>query len=95
MMHTIVLERTGNGFSAYVEELPGCVAAAETEEETYALIHEAIHLHRDLDASQFNVIFDMKSIGEFIQTSSNCAEVHGERNTPFFPAVYSGDLIGV
>jgi predicted RNase H-like HicB family nuclease len=46
-MNTIVLERTGNGFSAYVKELPGCVAAARTEEETISLLLEAMNLHRE------------------------------------------------
>ena len=33
------------GWGAYVPDLPGCVAVAETQEETEQLIREAIPLH--------------------------------------------------
>ena len=45
MKFTVVIEKTGNGFSAYVPDLPGCVAAADTREETEELIREAIAYH--------------------------------------------------
>ncbi|MCY4437303.1 MAG: type II toxin-antitoxin system HicB family antitoxin [Chloroflexi bacterium] len=45
MKYTIVIERTGNGYSAYVPDLPGCVAAADTQEEAGTLIREAVTHH--------------------------------------------------
>lgn len=42
---TVVFERTGSNYSAYVPELPGCIAGGETIEETKALIIEAIRLY--------------------------------------------------
>ena len=36
------------GYSAYLPELPGCVAAGETFEETRELIAEAVELHLEL-----------------------------------------------
>lgn len=45
MRYAIVIEDAGNNFSAYVPDLPGCVAAAETVEETEQLIREAIAFH--------------------------------------------------
>jgi predicted RNase H-like HicB family nuclease len=48
MMHyAIVIERSSNGYGAYVPDLPGCVAAAETEGEVRQLIREAIESHLD------------------------------------------------
>jgi predicted RNase H-like HicB family nuclease len=41
----IVIERTGNNFSAYSPDLPGCVATGATREETDRLMYEAIQLH--------------------------------------------------
>ena len=41
----IVLEDAGSNFSAYSPDLPGCVAAGETREETEANMYEAIQLH--------------------------------------------------
>ena len=43
--YTVFIEPTETGFSAYVPDLPGCVAAASTLEETRDLIKEAIELH--------------------------------------------------
>lgn len=45
MRYTIVVERGPTSFGAYVPDLPGCVAAAETREEAVALIREAIGFH--------------------------------------------------
>ena len=45
MKYTVVIEETGNGYSAYVPDLPGCAAAADTREETEELIREAIVYH--------------------------------------------------
>ncbi len=43
--YTVILERGEGNWSAYVPDLPGCVAAAETREETEELIREAIVFH--------------------------------------------------
>ena len=45
MTYVVVYEQTGNGWSAYVPDLPGCVAAGKTREETESLIREAILFH--------------------------------------------------
>jgi predicted RNase H-like HicB family nuclease len=45
MRYAVVIEPTGTGHSAYVPDLPGCVAAAGSYEETLALIREAIPMH--------------------------------------------------
>ena len=48
MKYAAVIERTDNGFSAYVPDLPGCVAAGDTRVETEALIREAVAEHLEL-----------------------------------------------
>ena len=48
MKYTVVIEKTGNGYSAYVPDLPGCVAAADAREETEELIREAIVYHLEM-----------------------------------------------
>ncbi len=45
MRYVVVHERTARGWSAYVPDLPGCVAAGDTRAETGQLIREAIALH--------------------------------------------------
>jgi predicted RNase H-like HicB family nuclease len=43
--YVVVYERAASNYSAYAPDLPGCVAAAETIEETEALMKEAIRLY--------------------------------------------------
>jgi predicted RNase H-like HicB family nuclease len=45
MRFAIVIEKSANGFGAYVPDLPGCVAMGDTVKETEGLIREAIVLH--------------------------------------------------
>lgn len=45
MEYAIVIEPTSTGFSAYVPDVPGCVAAGETEAEVKTLIREALRFH--------------------------------------------------
>ena len=47
MRYLVVVEKGSTSFGAYVPDLPGCVAAAETREEVLALIREAIEFHID------------------------------------------------
>ena len=45
MKYAILIEKTNNGSSAYVPDLPGCIAAADTKTEVEELIREVIVLH--------------------------------------------------
>ena len=42
MNYLAVFEKTDNGYSAYLPDLPGCIAAGDTLEETENLIKEAV-----------------------------------------------------
>jgi len=45
MRYALVIEAAGDNYSAYVPDLPGCVATGETIEETEQSIREAIEFH--------------------------------------------------
>ncbi|MGB9178223.1 MAG: type II toxin-antitoxin system HicB family antitoxin [Pyrinomonadaceae bacterium] len=45
MRYAIVIEKAENNYSAYVPDLPGCVATGQTKEETEQQIREAIEFH--------------------------------------------------
>ena len=45
MQYTILIEQGANNYSAFAPDFPGCVAAAATEEETIALMKEALEMH--------------------------------------------------
>jgi len=43
--YTVVYEWAGANYSAYVPDLPGCIACGDTLEETEHLIKEAVELY--------------------------------------------------
>jgi predicted RNase H-like HicB family nuclease len=45
MKYLVIVEKSENAFGAYVPDLPGCVAAAETRREVVALIQKAMEFH--------------------------------------------------
>ena len=45
MKYAVIYEKTATGYSSYAPDLPGCVAAGDTIEETEKLMREAIELH--------------------------------------------------
>ena len=63
--YVALIEKTGNGYSAHVPDLPGCIAAAFTYEETVKLIHEAIEFH----------VEGMRLNGEEVPEPSTLAEL--------------------
>lgn len=65
MRYSIIIEHGPDNFSAYAPDFPGCVAAADTEAETLALMKEALELH----------IEDMRERGEPIPEPSEVREV--------------------
>jgi predicted RNase H-like HicB family nuclease len=62
--YAIVVEQGPTSWGAYVPDLPGCVAAAETREEVLRLIREAIQFHLE----------EMQNEGLAIPTPSSSAE---------------------
>lgn len=45
--YLVVVEPAGGNYSAYVPDLPGCVATGDTRSEIDVTIREAIKLHLD------------------------------------------------
>lgn len=64
MRYAVVVEKAQENFSAYVPDLPGCVAAAESREEVLDLIREAIDFH----------IAGMRQAGEPVPQPTSIAE---------------------
>ncbi len=45
MRYAVVIEKASNNYSAYVPDLPGCIATGATVAETETQIREAIEFH--------------------------------------------------
>jgi predicted RNase H-like HicB family nuclease len=47
MEYVVIIEQGETSFGAYVPDLPGCIAVADSRDEAIQLIREAIELHID------------------------------------------------
>jgi predicted RNase H-like HicB family nuclease len=47
MRYAVVIEKADGNYSAYVPDLPGCVATGDTPKEAEEQIREAIRFHLD------------------------------------------------
>ncbi len=45
MKYAVAIEKASKNYSAYVPDVPGCIATGPTVEETKRLLREAIELH--------------------------------------------------
>lgn len=45
MRYAVVIEKAGANYSAYVPDLPGCIATADTVEQAEIEIRDAIRFH--------------------------------------------------
>jgi predicted RNase H-like HicB family nuclease len=45
MRYAVVIEKAGGNYSAYVPDLPGCVATGKTVKDTEREIREAVRFH--------------------------------------------------
>jgi len=68
MRYAVVIEKAGGNFSAYVPDLPGCVATGSTVEVVEMEIRNAIRFHIDgLKADGIEVPAP-SSIAEYVET---------------------------
>ena len=67
MRYAVVIERSPNNYSAYVPDLPGCIAAAETLPEVETLIQEAIGSHLELMREYGDPIPEPQAIVQLVE----------------------------
>ena len=70
MKYTVILEPTPTGFSAYIPDLPGCVAAGATRKETLTLLREGLELHLDAMRRDGEVIPSPASIADVVEIAA-------------------------
>ena len=67
MRYMVIIEKGPSSFGAYVPDLPGCVAAAETKEEVLELIQEAIEFHLEGIKEEGAPVPQPHSCSEFVE----------------------------
>ncbi len=61
---TVLIEKSDNGYAAYLPDLPGCVAAGDTIDETKDLIAEAVASHLEIMAECGDPIPEPNSLAQ-------------------------------
>jgi len=70
MRYAIVIEKAENNYSAYVPDLPGCVATGDTVEKVGSEIREAIAFHLDGLREDGAVIPQPSSVVEYLEIAA-------------------------
>jgi predicted RNase H-like HicB family nuclease len=65
----VVIEKSADGYGAYVPDLPGCAVVADTVEETKSLIESAIALHIQAMRADGEVIPEPTTIVDYIEVA--------------------------
>jgi predicted RNase H-like HicB family nuclease len=66
MRYAVVIEKGPTSVGAYVPDLPGCVAVAETVEEARRLIADAIPVHLEGMREDGETIPEPSSVCEYV-----------------------------
>jgi predicted RNase H-like HicB family nuclease len=67
MRYAVVIEKADDNYSAYVPDLPGCVATGSTVSEVEAEIRDAIRFHIDGLKADGLAVPAPTSIAEYIE----------------------------
>jgi predicted RNase H-like HicB family nuclease len=67
MRYAVVIEKADGNYSAYVPDLPGCVATAATVSEVESEIREAIRFHIDGLEADGAAVPAPTSIAEYVE----------------------------
>lgn len=68
MRYAVVIEKAGGNYSAYVPDLPGCVATGATVASVEKNIREAIRFHIDGLAEDQLPIPEPTALAEYVET---------------------------
>ena len=69
MRYAVIVEQGESSYGAYVPDLPGCVAVAETKDEVIALIKDAIEFHLEGIRQEGQAIPLPSSFTEYIEVA--------------------------
>ena len=73
MRYGVIIEPAGSGYSGYVPDLPGCIAAAATVAEVRELLEEAVQLHVEALAKSGDDVPQPAVVCDYVETASDGA----------------------
>ena len=66
MKYAVIYEKTATGYSAYAPDLPGCIAAGATLDETAELMRGALELHLEAMREDGDAIPEATTVADSI-----------------------------
>jgi predicted RNase H-like HicB family nuclease len=69
MKYAVIIERGERNYSAYVPDLPGCIATGKTLEETKRLMRDAIAFHLEGLKADGLPIPEPTTLAEYIEAT--------------------------
>ena len=98
--YAVVIEGGAGSYSAYVPDLPGCVAAADSLERVRTLIREAIALHIESLQAHGWPVPEPQAETELVEVEVACRVTAGASDaargpTSARPEVLEGRTVGV
>jgi predicted RNase H-like HicB family nuclease len=70
MRYLIIYEKTTTGYSAYAPDLPGCIAAGFSFEETAGLMRRAVELHLESMRADGDPIPEPTTRADYVDASA-------------------------
>jgi predicted RNase H-like HicB family nuclease len=69
MKYAVIIERGEQNYSAYVPDLPGCIATGKTVEDTKRMMREAIAFHLEGLREEGLPIPEPTSLAEYVEAT--------------------------
>ncbi len=63
----VVIEKTSTGYGAYAPDLPSCVAAGDTIEDTERLMREAIEFHLEGMRAHGDPVPEPTAVAQYVE----------------------------
>ena len=70
MRYAVIIEQGETSYGAYVPDLPGCVAVAETKDEVMSLIKDAIEFHLEGIKQEGQAVPIPSSVTEYVEVAA-------------------------
>lgn len=71
MRYMVIVEKSEDGFGAYVPDLPGCIAVGESRDEVLRLIREAVEFHLEGLREEGADAPDPSSSSEYVEVAAS------------------------
>jgi len=76
MRYAVVIEKASRNFSAYLPDVPGCIATGKTVAQTLANLREALEMHFEDMQNCGEAIPDPETLCDYIEVDVAKTRVH-------------------